>query len=149
MSVLGGLVGAAIASIVMAIILVPATNNLTGVTREVALAALLVFSFLLGLITGSAVGRRARFAGGRVRLFSALAGAVCGGLLGAATFFGLTAAYVRDYAIWPSNVVDVVVAVVSLPVLAALGLCVGSAAGFAVGGVTGVTLAIVVPKRRQ
>jgi hypothetical protein len=149
MSIFGGLIGAAIAFVCTAAILQPTTSNLSPVTRAVVLLLLCGVALILGLMTGSAVGRRSRSAAGRVRLFSALAGAVCGGLLGGTLFLGLSAAYVRDYAVWPSGSFDLVVAILALPILAALGLCLGSLTGFGVGALSGLVLSVVVPKRSQ
>ena len=148
MSILGGLVGAMLSAICAAALAQPTTSNLDPLPRAIVLAILLGVAALLGLITGSAVGRRSRVAGSSIRLFSALAGAVCGGLLGGATAFTLTAAYMREYATWPSATLDVVLALVALPVLGALGLCLGAITGFGVGGLSGIVLGVVVPKRR-
>jgi hypothetical protein len=149
MSLLGGLIGAAIALVCTAAILQPTTSNLSPLTRAVMLLVLCGVALTLGLLTGSAVGRRSRTADGRIRLFSALAGAVCGGLIGGALFLGLSAAYVRDYAALPSGTVDLVVAILALPILGALGLCLGALTGFGVGALSGLVLAVVVPKRSQ
>jgi hypothetical protein len=149
MSVLGGLIGAGIAFVCTAAILQPTTSNLSPLTRALMFSLLLGLALLLGLMTGSSVGRRSRISGSRIRLFSALAGSVCGGLLGGALFLGLLAAYVRDYTAWPSGPFDLVVAVLALPILGALGLCVGALTGFGVGALSGLVLAVVVPKRRQ
>ena len=81
-------------------------------------------------------------------MFSALAGAVCGGVLGGALFAGMSVAYVRDYAAWPTGTIDLVLALLAFPILGALGLCLGAVAGFGVGGLSGLVLALVVPKRR-
>lgn len=147
MSVFGGLIGAGIAFVCTAAILQPTTVNLSPPMRALVLVLLLGLALLLGLMTGSAVGRRSRNSGSRIRLFSALAGSVCGGLLGGAVFLVLSAAYVRDYAAWPSGSFDLVVAVLALPILGALGLCLGALTGFGVGALSGLVLAVVVPKR--
>lgn len=147
MSVFGGLIGAVVAFACTAAILQPATSNLSPFTRALVLCVLLGLSLTLGLMTGSAVGRRSRIADSRIRMFSALAAAVCGGILGGALFVGLSAAYVRDYAAWPTGAFDLALAILAFPLLGALGLCLGAIAGFGVGGLSGLVLAVVVPKR--
>lgn len=147
MSVFGGLMGAGLAFACTAAILQPATSNLSSLTRTAVLLSVLGLALILGMMTGSAVARRARTSGSRIRLFSALAGSVCGGLLGGALFLGLSAAYVRDYGAWPSGTLDLLLAIVALPILGALGLCLGALAGFGVGALSGLVLAVVVPKR--
>lgn len=147
MSVLGGLVGAVIAFACMAAVAQPASSNLSPFSRAIVLGVLLGLALLLGLMSGSAVGRRSRIVGGRIRLFAALAGAVCGGLLGGALFLTISTAYVRDYATWPAGTFDLVLAIVSLPILGALGLCLGAVTGFGVGALSGLVLGVVVPKR--
>lgn len=149
MSVLGGAIGAIVALLCTAAILQPATSNLSPLTRVGALILLMGWALLLGALTGSAIGRRSRIAGGRVGLFAAFAGAVCGGLVGGGTFLLLTGAYLRDYAVWPSSTIDLIVSIAALPVLGALGLCLGALTGFGVGGISGLVLAAVVPKRAQ
>jgi hypothetical protein len=146
-SVFGGIIGAVIAFVCTAALVQPASANLSPITRTLLLCVLLGLSLLLGLMTGSAVGRRSRVPGSRIRLFSALAASVCGGILGGALFVGVSAAYVRDYAAWPTGSFDLLLAILALPILGALGLCLGAMAGFAVGGLSGLVLAVVVPKR--
>lgn len=148
MSLFGGLVGAAMAFVCMAAVLQPATSNLSSVTRAVVLLVLLGLALILGLLTGSVVARRSRLPGSSIRLFSALAGSVCGGFLGGALILGLSTAYLRDYAVWPSDSVDLVMTILAIPVLGALGLCLGAATGFGVGALSGLALGLVVPKRR-
>ncbi|HEY8684839.1 MAG TPA: hypothetical protein VIO57_04460 [Chloroflexota bacterium] len=148
MSVFGGLIGALVAFACTAAILQPATSNLSPLTRALVTSILLGLSLLLGLMTGSAVGRRSRVPDSRIRMFSALAAAVCGGILGGALFAGLSAAYVRDYAPWPSGTFDLILAILAFPILGALGLCLGAITGFGVGALSGLVLAVVVPKRR-
>jgi hypothetical protein len=146
-SVFGGLIGAAIALACTAAILQPSTSNLPPFTRALVLCVLLGLSLVLGLMTGSAIGRRSRMPGSRIRMFSALASAVCGGVLGGALFVALCAAYMREYATWPSGTFDLILAALALPILGALGLCLGAATGFGVGALSGIVLAVVVPKR--
>jgi hypothetical protein len=147
MSLVGGLFGSFFTLVCTAAVLQPATSNLTPGTRAVILVALLGLALALGLITGSAVGRRSRTPFGSLRLFAAMAGAVCGGLLGGALFLGLTLAYVGDYGAWPSGTLDQIFTVVALPALGALGLCLGGLAGFGLGGLSGLVLGVVVPRR--
>jgi hypothetical protein len=146
-SAFGGLIGATIALACTAAILQPTTSNLSAITRALVLCGLLGLSLVLGLMTGSAIGRRSRVQASRIRMFSALASAVCGAILGGALFVGLCAAYLRDYGSWPSSTFDMILAALALPALGTLGLCLGAATGFGIGGLSGIVLAVVVPKR--
>ncbi|HEX6506718.1 MAG TPA: hypothetical protein VF221_03710 [Chloroflexota bacterium] len=147
MSLVGGLFGSFVTLVVTAAVVQPATTNLSPLTRAVVLVCLLGLALVLGLMAGSTVGRRSRTERTHLRLFSAFAGAVCGGLLGGAILLGLTAAYLRDYAVWPSGTVETVLTIAGVPILGALGFFIGALAGFGVGGLSGLVLAVVVPRR--
>lgn len=121
------------------------TRNLPASTGRVSLGLLLVLAAGVGFLLGSVIGRRARRNRTDLALFSGVAGAVAGGVLGSGLAFTVTLAYLSSYTTWPDDRMDQILLLLSYPVFTAVGLCagamVGTLVGLLLGGVVRATIA--------
>jgi hypothetical protein len=96
-----------------------------------------VASVFAGYLLGAVVTRRSRRTHRNLVTFTATAAGLTGGAVGASTSLALLTAYLAAYGTWPGNLTDQVLLIVSYPVLALIGFCLGSVAGLALGTLAG------------
>jgi hypothetical protein len=146
-SILFGLVAAAVSSVVTSQIANAAFANAGSSGRAITLL-LAVLAGAGGLLAGSAAFRRARRTHQSLALFSALAFAFSFGLVGVAFMVALTYGYTSAYGSTAGSGADAVTTLLAYPVFGALGGCLGSLAGWAVGLVASGALRVVAPASR-
>jgi hypothetical protein len=144
MWILGGMLSASLAAVLVWILGSAGTRNLPDTTAVPVLYSLVIIAVLSGFLAGAAILRRARREPRRVVLFSGLASGVAGGTIGCAFAVTTTASYLLNFATWPQDRLDQVLVVASYPVFGILGLFVGAIggmlAGFLAGGALRVTI---------
>lgn len=120
-------VSGVVAGVAMWLATILGTANLHPSERLAVQLILVSWSVLCGLTTGMVVRRRQ----GRPDevLFGVTAGAVGGGLCGAAYAVVIGVTYVATYGGSPVDVTDAIVLALSFPVFAALGALVGTVPG--------------------
>lgn len=133
MTVLSGLVGACITVALALLIGLYSTQNLPGLVGAASLFAIVIVAAVVGIVAGSAVGRRAGRHEPEMGRFLVLATTVAGGAAGCGLAFILTVAYLGSYTTWPQDRIDQVLEVLAYPVFGWLGLCLGGALGLFVG----------------
>lgn len=122
--------------------------SLPALTARGISALLAVLACLVGFLAGSAAYSRARRSREHLTLFSSVAFAVAGGVIGAACAVALTAAYLHAYGAWTGNPVDAVLTVLAYPIFGLLGLALGAIAGSVVGVVASGALRVLTPAPR-
>jgi hypothetical protein len=144
MSTVTGIISAAGWAAVMLLLLLRADQNLPATTGRLVEVVVLAVAITAGFLTGSTIARRARRARDHFGLFSALTGAIGGGLIGGTCLVALDASYLSAYASWPQSRVDDILLLASYPALGALGFALGALWGTLGGIVLGTLVRAVV-----
>lgn len=147
MWLMGGLSGAMLAGYVIWMTAGNAAQNLPGVQGPLTAVLLVVSALACGFVGGAAVFRRAWRTRTRLVLYATVAGAVCGGVMGAIAALTLSFGYLGAYAAWPSGGSADVLLAAAYPVFTLAGGAVGALLGGAVGLVGGGVLRILTPAR--
>jgi hypothetical protein len=145
---IAGLISAAGAALVMWALVYLASQGLPQGSRTLVLWPAVTVAALVGFLAGGTTVRRAQTVPDQIGLFSALAGAVAGGVIGLVAAVGLTAAYLSSYATWPASVTDDVLLIIAYPAFGLTGFFVGAIAGVVCGALAGLVLRIVTPATR-
>ncbi len=124
-----------------------AAANLPGSRALLALFTPSLVAAVVGYLAGSAVWRRAARSRERLITFSALAGSVSGGIVGATCGLTLTVLYFATYMTWPAERLQQALALLSYPAFALLGMCLGAMTGLILGAVAGSALRIATVRR--
>lgn len=122
-----------------------AAGNLAEFTANALAALLAVFSGLIAFLVAVAVLRRAGKSTEMLTSFSWVAGALGGGLIGAACGLALTTAYLTAYASWPGDLLDQILFVLAFPAFGALGFLVGACVGSLAGLISAGLLRVLAP----
>jgi len=148
MRLIGGLVTAAMLALTAWLIVHAAARSIPSAQATALSMGAFVIGALLGFLCGSAMAGQASRKSRGVAAFSAVSGAVVGGLLGAAVMESLTITYLSAYASWPVDLSDQILMVAAFPVMAALGLCLGGLLGLVAGGAGGLLLRMTLRQSR-
>lgn len=143
MALVGGAIGGGVTTAVVWLVGTLALHNLPGGAAAPSLVALLLVAAVSGFLTGAAVARRAARNRQHLTLFSGVAGAVCGAIVGCAGALTLTGAYLASYASWPNDPVDQILVLLAYPAFAGVGLWLGGLAGLLSGWMTGLALGVI------
>lgn len=130
------------------LVLQPLTAQLPSEQRVVSLAVAVGVAVLAGFLAGGAIVRRAVRRKGRIVLFTGLASAVAGGIMGSCTAVVLTAAYLVSYGHPPADLSGRIIYVLAVPASGGLGWFVGAALGLLVGLTGGALLRVTTLRPR-
>jgi len=123
------------------------SGNLPASTRLLSQIGLVFAAVVCGFLAGAAIfGRRARRLD-HLAAFSAMAGAVAGGLLGAVFAIIVTGSYLSAYGTWPQGWGEQGLMILAYPAFALLGLCIGTVPGLLFGLLAGGFARLVTPAR--
>jgi hypothetical protein len=146
MWILGGILSASLAAVLVWTLGSAGMRNLPDATAVPALYAMVIIAVISGFLAGAAILRRASREPRRVVLFSGLASGVAGGTIGCAFAVTMTASYLLNYATWPQDRLDQVLVVASYPVFGALGFFIGAFAGMLTGFLAGGALRVTISR---
>ena len=123
-------------------------GNLPEPAKVLMPVSLALFTVLVGFLVGAAIGRRASRRPDQIALFSTIASAFGGALIGASLALAVTGAYLASYGSWPEDTAGRILFVLAFPAFGGLGWFAGAAAGSVVGLTGGAILRLLGGARR-
>jgi hypothetical protein len=141
---ISGLVAAALTWSLTGVLVV----NLPALTARWLSISLAVIALAVAFLAGSAAYSRARRSREHLTLFSSVAFAVAGGVIGAAFAVGMTAGYLHTFATPTTSPLDLVLTVLSYPIFGLLGLSLGAITGSIAGLFASGALRVLAPTPR-